>query len=466
MATRKVDLPFIQYGSKTKRSYEEMKKAAQYLPGGVTANIKHFAPYPIVMERAKGAYLEDVDGNQYIDYLMGYGALALGHGHSDIAKAVSDQMSRNGTFLFGTPHPLEVTFAKKIQSHYPSMEKMRYTNSGTEATLLAIRLACAYTKRKKIAKFEGHYHGGYNEVLYSINPPLSEAGKEEEPEAVPESSGLEPFADVKPLMLPFNNTKAAEKLIKKHSHELAAVIIEPVQGGFIPAEQSFIDSLRRVTKQYGIVLIFDEVKTGFRTSLGGAQQLYNVVPDITTLGKVIGGGFPIGVVGGKEEIMKISQPKASGDVFDAGQGKHSSAKDILFHSGTYNGHPTILAAGLATIERLEKDFDRILSYTNTLKRNIEYLGKKANVPLKAIGLGTIFSVVCTKENSIRHYRDLQETNLGLRKQLDFHLLNEGIYTKPLNRYSISSAHGERELEKTVKAYERVLNNRLEGDGMS
>lgn len=223
-----------------------------------------------------------------------------------------------------------------------------------------------------------------------------------------------------------------------------------------------MDELRRITNHYGIVLIYDEVKTGFRAALGGAQEIYNIKPDITTLGKAIGGGFPIGVVGGKKEIMNISRPKASGDVFNVGAGKQSSAKDILFHSGTYNGHPTILAAGIATIQRLEQDFNQTLSYTNRLKSNIELLGEKAKVPLKAIGIGTIFSVVCTREQRISHYRDLQKSNLSLRKELDFHLLNEGVYTKPLNRYSISTAHGERELELTLRAYETILNHRLGG----
>ncbi|MBU9711453.1 aspartate aminotransferase family protein [Evansella tamaricis] len=466
MAIRKVEHPFIQYGAKTGKSYKEMKEAEKFLPGGVTANIKHFAPYPIVMNKGNGAWLEDVDGNQYVDYLMAYGSLALGHGHDDIKKAIQDQLFEDGTFLFGTPHSLETTFARKIKSYYPSMDKIRYTNSGTEATLLAIRLASAYTGKKKIAKFEGHYHGGYNEVLYSINPPLSEAGDEDKPNAVPESAGMDFYLDQKPLVLPFNQPDATEKLIEEHATELAAIIIEPVQGGFIPAEQQFMDRLRNVTKKHGIVLIFDEVKTGFRSALGGGQEIYNIKPDITTLGKVIGGGFPIGLVGGKEEILSISKPKAAGDVFDVGQGAESSAKEILFHSGTYNGHPTILAAGLATIQRLEQDFDATLAYTNTLREKIEDLGKKANVPLSTVGLGTIFSVICTRDSNIRHYRDLQKTNLELRKEMDFHLLNEGIYTKPLNRYSISTSHGEKELEATLNAYQTVLNKRLGGDGMS
>ncbi|WP_096189452.1 aspartate aminotransferase family protein [Evansella halocellulosilytica] len=464
MAIQKFEHPLIHYGNKTRKSYEVMKEAENYLPGGVTANIKHFPPYPIVMEKANGALVEDVDGNQYIDYLMAYGSLALGHGASEIKSAMIEQIDQEGTNLFGTPHKMEITFAKKIMEHYPSMEKVRFTNSGTEATLLAVRLATAYTGKNRIAKFEGHYHGGYNDVLYSINPPLNEAGTEEEPNAVPESAGLD-MTGLKPLILPFNQAEAAEKLIREHADELAAIIIEPVQGGFIPAEQSFMTKLREVTNELGIIFIFDEVKTGYRVALGGAQAIYQVNPDMTTLGKVIGGGFPVGLVGGKEEILNISCPKASGDVFNASESKTSTAKEILFHSGTYNGHPTILAAGLATIQRLEKDFANVVSNTNILKANIEDIGKKAGVPLKAIGVGSIFSVVCTTEANILHYRDLQKTDLSLRKEIDFHLISEGIYTKPMNRYSVSTAHGEEELKKTIQAYEKVLFDRLRGSSI-
>ncbi|SDZ02430.1 glutamate-1-semialdehyde 2,1-aminomutase [Evansella caseinilytica] len=455
MAIQNIEHPMMKYSNRTKNSYREMEKAANYLPGGVTANIKHFSPYPVVMESAGGAWIKDVDGNQYIDYLMAYGSLALGHGHDDIKQAMADQLAKDGTVLFGTPHPLEYRFAEKIQAYYPSMERLRYTNSGTEATLLAIRLATAYTGKKRIAKFEGHYHGGYNEVLYSINPPLVAAGEMDDPRPVPESSGLEMFTDQRPVILPFNRWQATERLLRQHADELAAVIIEPVQGGFIPAEKQFIEDLRKLTATLQIALIFDEVKTGFRVAMGGAQELYGVKPDLTTLGKVVGGGFPIGIVGGKEAILNRSRPKGNGDVFDVGQGKSSAAREILFHSGTYNGHPTILAAGLAAIHRLEQDFAHTVLYTETMRKDIEALGRKNGIPLKAVGVGTIFNVVCT-ETTIRHYRDLQKTDLELRKQIDFHLLNEGIYTKPLNRYSISTAHGERELELTLTAYETVL----------
>lgn len=464
MAIDKIEHSALSYGRKTTGSKKYMKEAENHLPGGVTANIKYYAPYPIVMEKGKGAWLTDIDGNSYVDYLMGYGALALGHGHSRVNEAISEQMSQNGTHLFGTPHRLEVLFAKKIQQHYPYMERIRYTNSGTEATQLAIRLAQVFTKKKKIAKFEGHYHGGFKEVLYSINPPISEAGELESPAAVSESAGVE-VDGTEPYILPFNHIQGMEKVLSKHHKEIAAVLIEPVQAGFILAEQSFMDRLREVTLKYGIILIYDEVKTGFRIALGGALETYRIKPDITTLGKIIGGGFPIGLVGGRKEILEVSSPKRGYDVFEAGGDRKGSDKEVLFHSGTYNGHPTILAAGLATIEELEASFSKVLSYTAELRKGIEEVGRKSGIPLRTYGAGSVFNVVWNEETKLKHYRDLQLSNTNKRRRLDFELLQRGIYTKPLNRYSVSVAHGEKELDYTISAYEQACHSLKGGAGV-
>ncbi|MGO4888505.1 aspartate aminotransferase family protein [Anaerobacillus sp. MEB173] len=458
MAINKIELPIMEYYKKTKGSYDFVEQAKEVMPGGVTANIKSFAPYPLVMKSGNGAYLQDVDGNEYIDYSLSYGALMLGHGHPEIKKAMMSQIEECGTWLFGTPHQLEYDLGKKLQQYYPSMELLRYTNSGTEATLLALRLAAAYTGKHKIAKFEGHYHGGYDQVLLSVNPQVHEAGDARHPNSVIESRGVDRYYQEHTIILPFNDLEACTKILKQHQHELSAVMIEPVQGGFIPAEKEFIHGLREVTKQLNIVFIFDEVKTGFRLGLGGAQEFYQIKPDITALGKVIGGGFPIGIVGGKKDILMVSAPTTSSDVFDSSQSKKSSAKDVLFHSGTYNGHPMILAAGLATIEVLEKEIEHIFQITTILKGRLEKLFASKGIPMKAIGTGSIFSVVLTDEQKIQNYRDLQQTDLATRKKLDEQLLNEGIYVKPLNRYSMSTAHRIEEVEKTVAAYERVLNN--------
>jgi len=454
------NLELLDFLKKTPLSKAFMEEAKQVMPGGVTANIKSFAPYPIVMKGGKGAYLTDIDGNRYIDYLLSYGALMLGHGHPAILQAVRQQLEKDGTSLFGTPHRLEVEMARKIQQYYPSMEMIRYTNSGTEATLLAIRLAYAYTGKYKIAKFEGHYHGGYNQVLFSVNPPLEEAGSPSEPNAVAESRGVEPYQAEQTIVLPFNHLDACAEILRKRQHEIAAVMLEPSQAGYIPAQPEFLQGLRKVTEELGILLVFDEVKTGFRIGIGGAQSHYGVQPDLTALGKVIGGGFPVGIVGGKKEIMMVSSPLLSSDVFDNSTSQKSRAKDVLFHSGTYNGHPTILSAGLAVIQVLEQEMDRVMANTEQLKEGIRTLFARRGIAVQTVGLGTIFNVVITELEQVRNYRDLQQSNFELRRKIDFHLLAEGIYNKPLNRYSLSVAHGEKEISQTLEAYDKVLSQKI------
>ena len=412
-----------EYMKKTPKSKKFSEQSTLIMPGGVTANIKYFEPYPVVMERGKGAYLVDLDGNEYIDYLLSYGALMLGHGHPRIMQAVQNQIEEDGTLLFGTPHRLEVEMGKKIMGLYPSMERIRYTNSGTEATLLSLRLAYAYTGKFKIAKFEGHYHGGYDQVLLSVNPPINDAGPANKPLGVSESRGVDPYIAGQTIILPFNDLDATTEILTKWKDELAAVILEPIQGGFIPADQDFMDGLRKVTEELGILLIFDEVKTGFRLSLGGAQQIYDIKPDITALGKVVGGGFPFGIVGGKKEIMDVSAPSAYSDVFDSSQSKHSGAQDVLFHSGTYNGHPTILAAGLETIAVLEQEIESVFEVTERLKTGICELFAAKGVNARAIGMGSIFNVVITEKDEVKNYRELQQSDFALRKEIDYHLLD-------------------------------------------
>jgi glutamate-1-semialdehyde 2,1-aminomutase len=457
MTQSKVLSGIEEYIKKTTKSLEFSKTSKQVMPGGVTANIKFFEPYPVIMKKGAGAYLTDLDGNEYIDYLLSYGALMTGHGHPKVIEAIQNQLEEEGTLLFGTPHNLEVKMGQKIQDLYPSMERIRYTNSGTEATLLSIRMAYAYTEKYKIAKFEGHYHGGYDQMLLSVNPPINEAGPAKIPNAIVESKGVDPYHLEHTIILPFNDLEATTEILTKRKDEIAAVILEPIQGGFIPAEKSFMEGLRKITEKLGILLIFDEVKTGFRLGLGGAQEVYGITPDITVLGKVVGGGFPVGIIGGKKEILDISAPTAASDVFDNSQSKRSGAKDVLFHSGTYNGHPTILAAGLATIDVLENEIEQVFNVTEQLKAGICELFLAKGIQAQTIGMGSIFNIVITEKETVRNYRDLQESNFSLRKEIDYHLLTQGVYTKPLNRYSLSTVHGEKEIERTLEAYKKTLN---------
>ncbi|SDN87378.1 aspartate aminotransferase family protein [Alkalicoccus daliensis] len=441
---------------KLKTSYELHQEAAKVIPGGVTANIKYFTPHPIVMEEGHGSRLYDADGNEYIDYLMCYGALMTGHGHPEVFAAVTEQMYSKGTTIFGTPHRLETLMAKKLVSLYRGIEQVRFCNSGMEATMLATRLAAAYTGKKKLAKFEGHYHGGYDQVLLSVNPAEALAGESEEPLTVPESTGVSDYCVENTIILPFNNYPAAEKILRKHAAELSAVIMEPIQGGFIPAEQQFMEKLRRLTEELDILLIFDEVKTGFRVALGGAQEIYGVTPDLTTLGKVLGGGFPVGALGGKREIMEHCSPGASKDILTAGD-DNGNKREAFFHSGTYNGHPTTLAAGLATIKLLEThdNMMQVFQKTAYLKQELEKLYYSYGVPMQAMGEGSIFNIVITDKN-ITNLREMNCSNTALRKKIDYELLDLGIYSKPLNRYSVSTAHSEADIENTLRAHEQAL----------
>ncbi|MFD2130325.1 aspartate aminotransferase family protein [Pseudogracilibacillus auburnensis] len=444
-------------------SSKMFQDAEVVIPGGVTANIKHFAPFPIFMKEGRGSKLIDVDNMEYIDYSLCYGALITGHGHPQIMQAAMKQMNDTGTIIFGTPHELEIKMAKKLIELYPSMEQIRYTNSGTEAILLAIRLAVAYTKKSKIAKFEGHYHGGINQVLVSVNPSPDSAGHAKQPTPVTESSGIPSDETDNTIVLPFNDLEATETILREHKDELAAVILEPVQGGFIPAKKEFIHGLKKLTDELGIVLIFDEVKTGFRVALGGAQSVYGVEPDITALGKVLGGGFPVGAVGGKKELMMQSAANAKGDVFAVG-GDSDKTRDVVFHSGTYNGHPIVLAAGLETIRLLEEGnlLNVLFSHTKHLRSRLEKLYASYHIEMKTIGMGSIFNIIFTTE-PIKNYRDMWQANTAFREAIDQELLHLGVYLKPLNRYSMSIAHTLEDIDRTVDAHEVALNNVLKNN---
>lgn len=456
MAKVKEDVIFYEKHASSKL----FQHAETVIPGGVTANIKHFSPYPIFMKEGKGSKLIDVDGMEYIDYSLCYGALITGHGHPQVVNATINHLKESGTVIFGTPHKLEITMAEKISALYPSMEQIRFTNSGTEAVLLAIRLAVAYTNKSKIAKFEGHYHGGLNQVLVSVNPSKQSAGEEKAPNAVMETSGIADSEQINTLVLPFNDLDATETILRKHAHELAAVILEPVQGGFIPADEVFIHGLRKLMEELNIILIFDEVKTGFRVDLGGTQHILNVKPDLTTLGKVLGGGFPVGAIGGRKDIMMQSAANAKGDIFSVG-GDSNETKNIVFHSGTYNGHPLALAAGLETINLLEKDsaMEDLFSETMHLRFKLEELYASYNIDMQTIGLGSIFNIVFTKA-PINNYRDMWKADTAFREAIDMELLNLGVYLKPLNRYSMSIVHTSEETDRTLDAHEKAINRVL------
>jgi glutamate-1-semialdehyde 2,1-aminomutase len=438
--------------AKTSSSKQWFERAQQSIPGGVTANIKYFDPYPIFMTGGKGACLFDADGNTYIDYNLCYGALILGHGHPAVKKAIEEQWKGMGTTVTGTPHPLEVEMAEKLISLYPGIQQVRFTNSGLEATMFALRLAMAWTGKRKIAKFAGHYHGGYDQVLISIRQEKDRNGY---PLVTADSRGLPDYYRQNTIVLPFNDWDRTEELITRHRDELAAVILEPVQGGFLPPRREFLVRLREITQLYQIPLIFDEVKTGFRLGISGAQGRYGVIPDLTALGKVLGGGFPIGAVGGRKEIMEICSPVCRSDLLTFG-GANANSEDVLFHSGTYNGHPSVLAAGMATIRVLEQEgvYEAMEESTMSLRRGMEEILSRHQLSGRTIGDGTIFNLVITRQDQeLEEAQQIFRPDFDLRRKLDFALLERGIYLKPMNRFSLSIAHDEQVIQETLFLFE-------------
>lgn len=442
-----------EYAAHNPASKKAFDAACRDIPGGITANVKFFAPFPLFMKEGHGAWLTDLDDHKYVDYVLSYGPLILGHERKEVLESIQSYFAEHGTMLYGTPHELEDVFARKIKSLFPSIEMLRYTNSGTEATLLCIRTAFAYTGKYKIAKFEGHYHGGYNEVLVSVNPDVQKAGDAHHPTPLPESRGISDQMLENTIVLPFNDLEACTEILTRRQDEIAGVIMEPLFGGTIPATKEFMTGIRALTKKLGILMIMDEVKTGFRITLGGAQKYYEVTPDLTALGKVIGAGFPVGIVGGPEEIMRMAAPQGS-DILDNSNTR--SAADILYHSGTYNGHPMILNAGLTTIEILEQELDGLLSRTERLKNGIRDIYAAHGIRILTPGLGSMFNIAVTDVDEILTYRDLQKSDFSLRKKLDYALLLEGIYNKPCNRYNMCTAHTDDVIDFTLEAYEKAF----------
>jgi len=326
-----------EYLERTNKSRALHMTAQQFLPGGNSRSVVYYNPYPIYMARGQGCRFYDVDGNEYIDFINNYTSLILGHSHPSIKAAVQAQLELGTSFA--APTELEAKLAEIIHKRVPSIEKLRYANSGSEATLNAIRAARAFTGKSKLAKIEGGYNGSHDPVEVSVSPPIHLAGSRKNPRSIPDSAGIPDGVVNDVVVLPFNDSNTAEQIIREHAKDLAAVIVEPVlgAGGCLPAQADFLKTLREVTEQHDVILIFDEV-ISFRVSKGGAQEIYQIQPDLTTIGKIIGGGFPVGAFGGREDIMDLFSP--------------SRGSPIIPHSGTFNGNPITLVAGIAALNEM------------------------------------------------------------------------------------------------------------------
>ena len=415
--------------------------AQKFIAGGVNSPVRAFngvGGEPVFINRASGAYLESEDGRKFIDYVGSWGPMILGHSHPDIINAVIET-AQNG-LSFGAPCVLETRIAKKICKLVPSIEKVRMVSSGTEATMSAIRLARGFTKRDKIIKFEGCYHGHSDSLLIKAGSGALTLG-------VPSSPGVPAGLAEHTITLPFNDINAINSVFKEIGEQIACVIIEPITGNMnmITPVSDFLESIRKQCSSHKSILIFDEVMTGFRVAKGGAQSIYDVRPDLTTLGKIVGGGMPAAAFGGRADIMNQLAP--DGPVYQA---------------GTLSGNPVAMAAGLATLNAIDKEgfYESLNKKTKKLVDGFKLAATKANIPITTEYKGGMFGVFFTNLSSVSSFEDVATSNIEMFKKFFHGMLNEGIYLAP-SAYEagfISAAHEDKEIEKTITAAEKVFSS--------
>jgi glutamate-1-semialdehyde 2,1-aminomutase len=430
-----------EYQRRNPRSAARFATAQNVLAGGNSRLTAYFAPFPFYVDRGEGCLLFDLDGNQRLDFHNNATSLILGHHNPQVAAAVIAQTEK-GT-AFAIPTEPEVELASLLTAAIPSVERLRFTNSGTEGIALAIRAARVFTGKRKIAKIEGAYHGTSDQVSISVSIDLSQAGQADSPQPVPSSGGLTPGTLHDVVIIPFNDPAAAKRIIAQHRHELAAVIIEPVLAGigYVPAEPEFLDAVREACDGQETLLIFDEVQT-LRMLPGGAQQWYNVIPDMTCLGKIIGGGLPVGAFGGRADIMAA---------FDA-----TTQPPAIPHSGTFNANPMTMQAGLATMRQLTPEvYERLNEHGMTLRHQLEEMARSYGVAIRISGIASFFGMQLT-DQPVVDYRSAQGQNPGLRQKLFLHLLNHGMFIANKLAGNISAPMGREELDSFVRAWEKFL----------
>jgi glutamate-1-semialdehyde 2,1-aminomutase len=422
---------------KLPKSEELFEKAKRLMPGGVNSPVRAFYPYPFFAERAKGSHILDIDDKEYIDYCLAYGPLILGHSHSKVVEAVRAQLEKGS--LFGTPTAQEVELAELICKVVPSAEMVRLVSTGGEATMSAIRAARGYTGKKKIMKFEGCYHGAHDYVLVKAGSGATTFG-------MPTSLGIPEETIRNTIVVPFNDAGKFEEAVKKNKDDLAAVIVEPIIGniGLVLPKEGFLETLREITEDYGIVLIFDEIITGFRLALGGAQEYYDITPDMTTLGKILGGGFPMAAFAGKEEIMKTIAP--SGKVYQA---------------GTFSGNPISVTAGLATLRFI---LDKKQSFYSELEKKCKSIAEPLKESINDSGLKVQISQVASMfqlfftDIPVQDYSSVKTADNSRYMEFQGKLLKQGVFVPPsqFETCFISWAHSEKDLERTAEAMAESL----------
>ncbi|EHG4861553.1 glutamate-1-semialdehyde 2,1-aminomutase [Listeria monocytogenes] len=421
----------MQNYSKSEKAFKEAKKV---LPGGVNSPVRAFNSVdasPVFMDHGKGAYITDVDGNEYIDYVLSWGPLILGHADPAVVNAIT-KAALKGT-SFGTPTEIETELAKLVIERVPSIEIVRMVSSGTEATMSAIRLARGYTKREKILKFEGSYHGHGDSLLIKAGSGVATLG-------LPDSPGVTKGLAADTITVPYNDIEGAKLAFEKYGEEIAAVIVEPVAGnmGVVPPIEGFLEGLRELTTKFGSLLIFDEVMTGFRVDYYSAQGYYVVTPDLTCLGKVIGGGLPVGAYGGKKEIMEQIAPAGS-----------------IYQAGTLSGNPLAMNAGFETVRQLTpQHYDVFRTLIKRMEEGLTEIYARRQVPLSINKAGSMFGFFFTDQKVI-NFDTAKTSNLEFFRNYYREMLGQGIFLPPsqFEGVFISTMHTENEIDKTLEAFD-------------
>ncbi len=418
---------------KFSRSEELIDKARRFIPGGVNSPVRAFKAVggnPLFIQKGQGSHIFDVDGNGFIDYVCSWGPLILGHAHPEVVEAVK-KAAENGT-SFGAPTEREIELASAICSAMPSIEMVRFVNSGTEATMSALRLARAFTKRDKIVKFNGGYHGHSDGLLAKAGSGLATFG-------IPDCPGVPSGYTQNTLVTEYNDLEAIEQVFKQNGHEIAAVILEPVAAnmGVVPPQPGFLEGLRQITSKHGALLIFDEVITGFRVAYGGAQSLYGISPDITCLGKIIGGGLPVGAYGGKRKIMEMVAPLGP-----------------VYQAGTLSGNPLAMAAGLETLRLLKQSdgYVKLEKHSSLLAKSLAESADRAGIPLHLQRVGSLLTPFFHSQPVV-NYSQAQKADTKLYASFFHHMLEQGIYLPPsqFEAMFVSTAHGKKDIEATCEA---------------
>lgn len=410
--------------------------AKEHIPGGVNSPVRAFKGVggdPVFFSRGQGAYVYDADDNAYIDYIGAWGPLILGHCHPKVVSALKQQLELG--LAFGAPTEKEVQLADQICRLIPSIESVRLVNSGTEATMSAIRLARGVTGRDKVVKFEGCYHGHVDSLLVKAGSGALTLG-------TPDSAGIPASTAEQTFIMPYNDPDTITELFRQSGEEIACVIVEPVAGNMncVPPKAGFLNTLRQLCSDYGSLLIFDEVMTGFRVALGGAQSVYNIDPDLTTLGKVIGGGLPVGAFGGKQEYMGMLAP--SGPVYQA---------------GTLSGNPLAVTAGLVMLQEISETgfYETLTANTERLLSGLQERADQAGIAFTTTQVGAMFGCFFSEEKSISTFEQVMQCNTGRFKQYFHSMLDQGVYLAPsaFEAGFLSSAHGDKEIQHTLDAAE-------------